>query len=156
MAGDAGFDDLPELLALVAEGMGLAAALALVTQLGGQRIYVEKTPREQHRLARLLGMDMARFLSKHYGGEFIDVPSARSLTGEARARRIAVAAALRRGGKSSNALAAELGVTRRWIIQLRANLKQAGGAPAEKGQGDLFGSPEGEALPPEKSRRARP
>lgn len=156
MAGDAGFDDLPGLLALVAEGMGVAAALALVTRLGGQRIYVEKSPREGHRLARLLGMDLARFLSRHYGGEFIDVPSARSLSGEVQARRSAVAAALRHGGKSSNALAAELGVTRRWIIQLRRNLKQAGGAARERGQGDLFGGAEGEALPPEKSRRARP
>lgn len=148
--------ELPELLALVAEGPGLAAALTLVTQLGGQRIYVEKSPREQHRLARLLGLELAQFLSKHYGGEFIEVPTGRSLTGPAVARRMAVARAAGTDGKSNNALAAELKVTRRWIIQLRRNLKQAGGMTGN-GQGDLFVKErEGEAVHPEKSRRARP
>ncbi|MEQ1890860.1 MAG: Mor transcription activator family protein [Alphaproteobacteria bacterium] len=138
---------LPELLALVAHELGPGQAVVLAQKLGGQRVYVEKAPRQSHRLARILGLEMAVFLSKHYGGEFISVPTGRAALGEARMRRRAVAMS----GASHNQVARELGITRRRVEQIRDSLKTA----VDTGQFEMFsGDAGGETLRPEKSRRA--
>lgn len=154
-----GLPELPELLALVADGLGMGAAVALAQKLGGQRIYVGKSPRDQHRLARLLGLETAQFLARHFGGEYISVPNGRRSGPQARQRRQAVAAS----GASSNQLAAELGVTQRHIFKLRRKIALQDGqgdADGDTRQGDLFGSAEwradeGEPVQREKSRAAR-
>lgn len=141
---------LPELLALVAREMGEAQAVLLAQRLGGQRVYVEKAPRDGHRLVRLLGLEMAVLLARHYGGEYVCVPTGRTALGEARMRRRAVA----QSAASHNQLASELGITRRRVEQIRDSLK--GDKEDDIGQFDLFAADQGETLRPEKSRRELP
>ena len=139
---------LPELLALVAREMGEAQAVLLAQRLGGQRVYVEKAPRDGHRLVRLLGLEMAVVLARHYGGEYVCVPTGRTALGEARMRRRVVA----QSAASHNQLASELGITRRRVEQIRDSLR----TQDDIGQFDLFAADQGETLRPEKSRRELP
>ena len=53
-----------------------AAVDKLIAVFGGQRMYVPKKVTVQHRLADLLGLEQARRLSRHFGGDSMHVAKA--------------------------------------------------------------------------------
>ncbi len=65
--------NLPHALSLVAEDCGLEEAFALASTLGGKRIYIPENP-EDSTLADRVGPNVAASLSRHYAGEYLDVP----------------------------------------------------------------------------------
>ena len=66
--------DLPESLTDMAEIIGLNPTLAVVKAYGGTRLFVPKRMGTQHHLANLLGLEQARRLSNHFGGENLTIP----------------------------------------------------------------------------------
>lgn len=77
-------------------------ALQLSAEFGGLELYVPHNIRDDHVLVRVLGRRAADKLAKHYGGDRIDIPFARSWNLQERNRAIIKAA---EAGKSRNALA---------------------------------------------------
>ena len=67
-------DDLPETARDLVDVVGMNAALRIVDQLGGIRLYVPKIAKDDHALADLIGIDALKELVSMYGGEEIDVP----------------------------------------------------------------------------------
>lgn len=121
--------DLPEdapltaVAAAVAELCGLELAAALVAARRGEVVYVPHTIAAGHPLAQALGLDRARRLAEHFGGERLEVPMA--LADEAAARRRLVLA-LRARGLSTAQIAREARCTQRRVFQI---LAAAGAAP---------------------------
>ncbi|MCF8483316.1 MAG: helix-turn-helix domain-containing protein [Rhodospirillum sp.] len=113
----------------VAEAVGLEIAAALVAKRPGEIVYVPHEIAPDHPLALDLGLDQARRLAKHYGGDRIDVPM--SLTDETLARRRMVLE-LRAAGWTTVEIARRARCTQRRVWQILA---------AESGdprQGDMF------------------
>lgn len=125
-AGDPQIDGLPPLLAEIAEVAGTGAALSLVAAHGGQRIYIPASMGDGHPLVRLLGRDAADALAGRFGPAALDVPRFSASTTR---RRAADAVRLRAEGKSANAVARQLGTTRRHVFRL---------APAEPAEAPLL------------------
>jgi len=69
-------DLLPDELRQIAEEIGVDAALKLVSARGGVCLYVPMVMTPDHPIARLIGMEAARKLSKRYQGERIEIPRA--------------------------------------------------------------------------------
>ncbi|WP_323041560.1 hypothetical protein [Gemmobacter sp.] len=89
-------------------GTGQRIALKLMQNFGGRDVKLPKNPDETHPLVEALGMDDARILCQHLGGNQIYVPHGRP----ARSQRAAVQA-LEREGRSRPQIAAALGITER-------------------------------------------
>lgn len=81
-------EDLPSSLEEIAEVIGREGALKLVNECGGTRIFVPRNLRIQHKLVILLGMEQARRLSSHFGGETLTVVRAANLLRRTRNREI--------------------------------------------------------------------
>lgn len=123
---------LPQLLAALAEAIGVEAALALADARGGQRVHVPKSIDAGHWIARAIGARRAEELARAYGGESLDLPAAR--TGSTLAARRRCDRALAEGASLNQAVAAS-GLTRRGVQWRKANkLRRGAGGP----QGDLF------------------
>ena len=61
--------NLPESLREIMEIIGQPGTMKLVEQYGGTRIFIPSRVRAQHKLANLLGLEQARRLCHHFGGE---------------------------------------------------------------------------------------
>ena len=85
MTPDPRIADLPLSVRPVAEHLGYAAAARLIEVFPGYRLRVPHSVRAGHMLEAL--GDLAHDLSRHFGGEVINVPTG-LLTTEARERRI--------------------------------------------------------------------
>ena len=104
-------DDLPGVLAEIAEVTSCDAALDIALAYGGSTLHVPTPERVGiHGLDSLLGRPNAVSFAERFGGEQIYVPKARR----------AVAARLRLRGLSTAAIAETLGVTRRSARRLVA------------------------------------
>lgn len=66
----------PEVARLV-QIMGVEAALAVVEQWGGTRLYVPKAPAGESELVKAVGDGPAKALAEAFGGEYLKVPLAR-------------------------------------------------------------------------------
>jgi len=110
--------DLPATLREIAALVGIPAAMTLVRELGGTRLYVPATLGEDHLLTRLVGLDAAQRLVAHYQvGMYIDVPLALAATRQARNKVIRARA---RRGATAPALAREWRTTERHIRRILA------------------------------------
>ena len=58
--------------------------MQIVKEHGGTRLFIPKNMNAQHRLANLLGIEQARLLSSHFGGESLNIPR---MAGAKRANR---------------------------------------------------------------------
>lgn len=107
--------DLPHSLADMAETLGVTTTMQIVTAHGGTRLFVPKKIHAQHHLANLLGMEQARRLSKHFGGESLTIPRMASAIRAKRNREI-----VRRydAGDSVRVLAHAYGLTDRQIYTI--------------------------------------
>lgn len=121
----------PALLAEIAALCGQQVAACLLAEFGGQRIYIPKKPAANSPLSCAVGAGFAQKIAAHYGGDYIEVPSANPA--RARARRLARAVA--ESDASANDLAREFQVTRRWVSKLRARRQ------ADEDQPDFFDAP---------------
>lgn len=67
-------EDLPESLREIAEAFGYDVAEIIRSNFAGIRLFVPKRLSDGHRLIGLLGEEMARRLSHHFGGETLFIP----------------------------------------------------------------------------------
>ena len=67
--------DLNGTLEEVAHIIGVSAAVLLAQRLGGARIYVPEEAHIDHPIALAIGLENAKKLSKHFSGEYLEIPS---------------------------------------------------------------------------------
>lgn len=125
-------DDLPLQLRQIAGVVGLQAALLLVRNYGGVRLYVPVNMTPDHVLARLIGFEQAVKLSAEFGGmDHFDIPRAAGALRVVRNRQIAEKFVK---GKSLRLLALEYVMTERAIQKILSEC----GASQEDRQAALF------------------
>ena len=125
-------DDLPQQLRHIAGVVSLQAALLLVRNYGGVRLYVPVHMTPDHVLARLIGFEQAVKLSAEFGGmDHFDIPRAAGALRLVRNRQIAEKFIK---GKSLRLLALEYEMTERAIQKILADC----GATHEDRQAALF------------------
>ena len=110
----------PALLADIARhpsAGGVAAALRLAGQFGGQRVAVPMRAAGSV-IERELGGALAEALVEMTGGEQVDVPSFHARLAIERRRHV-----LTYPGRSANDLARELGISRRRVLAIRAEAR---------------------------------
>lgn len=120
---------LPQVVQELIEIAGADAAWALVREKGGQQIYLPGKVKQDHWLAKLVGLDAAEKICTFYragasGGHLL-IPMA-----SAAQRQAAFGRAIESGG-SNNRVAAELGVHERTVRRHRARIR-------DDKQGNLF------------------
>ncbi len=110
-------EDLPKSLANIVRAIGMPATLKLIERYGGSRVYVPE-PKHitvDHAIARAIGFDAARALSRLAGDERIEVPRAAGAFRLARDRLI-----LRESRTASvSKLALKYHLSERQIYQIR-------------------------------------
>lgn len=125
---------LPVMLQVIAKRVGLAAAQTLANTVGGVETYIPKNPSAEHPLAALIGLDKLNALSVAFGGRSIIVPRGAQ-------RNLKVALADMAGSSREAALA--IGCTQRYVKEVRAEIRAAGGivprkTRAQPDEPDLF------------------
>ncbi|KGJ18707.1 Mor transcription activator family protein [Paracoccus sanguinis] len=107
--------------------LGLPARLRLVANAGGQRRPIpHMASAGNSKLAGEVGADVARWLASRFAGEDIDIPNDTSTARSAKSARLVadiLEAGLTEPTRSANDLARAHGVTRRWVVMLRAALR---------------------------------
>ncbi|MEX2524478.1 MAG: Mor transcription activator family protein [Gammaproteobacteria bacterium] len=114
-------DLLPDSLKPIADLIGLPATISLVESYGGVRIYIPRSPGEDHPLVQRIGLEAAESLARIYDGEPVELPMASAALRDARDREL-----LRRAdeGCSINALAQEFGLSRRQVFRILSRLRR--------------------------------
>ena len=123
---------LPGSLQEIADVIGLAAAIKLAEQKGGQQVFIPNKLSETHWLIGLMGEDKARDLVAyftHETGTHILIPKAEVLR---RAKKAEMVAALLAEGHSANTIAERTQLTRRQIFRKKSQLRASTKLP------DLF------------------
>ena len=92
-----------------------AALTTLIENRGGTRVFIPKRMNTQHRLADLLGIDQARKLSSHFGGETLGIAR-----GVAAKRAVRNQIIIQRYGEGERVpdLAMEFGLTERMVYTI--------------------------------------
>lgn len=102
--------------------VGTDAALRICEAVGGLRPYVPLAMPDGHplfdKLSRAAGEAAARMVFEQYAGDFLDLPKC-----EAWFKHKLRNAAILAGGKPVDALAAEAGLTRRRVFQIKAQAR---------------------------------
>ena len=101
------------------EVIGKANAKMLCAHFGGLRQYIHIQPSPIHPFARLLGMVPMRLLCETYGGYSITLPNGRNEPSKEE-----ILAAIEQGAKTTEEIALEFGVTRRWVLRLMQHTKK--------------------------------
>jgi hypothetical protein len=134
-------DQLPPLLAEIAEVAGLDAALAIAAAKGGQEVFFVSRLTDDNWLVQAVGREKAMLLSDHFtsgrGRIKMNIPLGPIGT-YAQARRMAikrVREALDQGA-SLNQAAAQAGITARSVSRYKSRLKSPTNHP------DLFAAPD--------------
>jgi|SRR5271154_540041 len=102
---------LQELINLI----GPDAAAKLIDLFGGTRLYIPQSPQEDDLLCASIGIEAAAKLARTYGGDRLEMPNPTPR----RARILA----LRQTGCSVDAIARQLGCTRRRVFQVLAEAR---------------------------------
>lgn len=95
--------------------IGEEAAARLIAAFGGTRLYVPHSPEPGDALSNSIGFNAAIKLAQMYGGDRVDVPNPTP-------RRMRILQ-LRAAGYSVDAIARELGCTRRRVFQVLAEFR---------------------------------
>jgi len=135
---DGAFAYLPPTLADIAREAGLPAALKLMREKGGTKVFIPKRAPDDHWLVLLVGREAADRLGAYYasGQVFIPVGDRSSHRAYLRQRRQAVAD-LVENGSSLNTVALETGMHARSVSRHKARLREDDGGLCP---GPLFGS----------------
>ena len=121
----AGWDGLPPLIVEMAEVAGLAAALDIARERGGNRIYIPAKAADEHWLVMLVGRVAADQLIAHFApnaGVELNLP--RGPTG-LRADTWRRMHKMIREGASSVEITRALGISRETVMRHRAKLRDA-------------------------------
>ena len=109
-------EDLPQQVRQIVRVVGMQAALQLVRNYGGVRLYVPTNMTPDHILARIIGFEAAVKLAGEYGGmQHFDIPRAAGALRLVRNREIAEKFVK---GKSLRQLALEYMMTERGIQKI--------------------------------------
>ncbi|MBF0611974.1 MAG: hypothetical protein G8345_03910 [Magnetococcales bacterium] len=68
--------DMPESLKEIKETLGMDAAMAMLQNFAGIRLFIPKKINPTHLLCERLGKELASLLSNHFGGETLTIPRA--------------------------------------------------------------------------------
>jgi DNA-binding NarL/FixJ family response regulator len=115
------------MLEQLAEAIGEEAALRLLEARGGTRVYIPHQPKASDALASSIGLPAAIGLSQIYGGDRLEVPNPTP-------RKVRVLE-LRSHGLSIDAIAHQLGCTRRRVFQVLADAHAGRRGNAERTHG---------------------
>ena len=121
LSGPSPADALGDVFSEIFASIGASAALALSRAVGGQRIYIPREFKEDHRLFSL-GPDICAWLSERLGGKTIEFPLGPAGRRDLEAKMIAL---LNGHGLSANQVAEQVGVTVRTVYQHRRRLKNS-------------------------------
>jgi hypothetical protein len=113
--GEQSHSERSSLIGELGAALGEPAVSRLIEGFGGSRIYVPHFPRPGDPLVSQLGMVAAAKLVRIYGGERLELPNPNS-------RRTRILE-LRRGGLSVDAIARQIGCTRRRVFQVLAEAR---------------------------------
>jgi transposase-like protein len=113
---------LPPLLAEIAEGAGLAAALKLGQDKANKRVYIPAVATADHWLTQLVGLDAAAWICQRYAGDRLLIPP--TLVGQARWRRDTIIRMTDEGGTVME-IAASIGIARSTVQRTRERRKRA-------------------------------
>ena len=102
------------------ELVGELGAQALCREYGGTGLYIPSTIKEDHPLAKLLGLGPARNFSAMYGGEEFPIPLGAPGACTKRAHIIKL---FKSGGLTRRAIAREVGCTERWVSEVTAEIR---------------------------------
>ncbi|WP_300551547.1 hypothetical protein [Desulfovibrio sp.] len=100
--------------------LGQEKAAKLFDAFGGCRIYVPQKPKAKHKIAEAVGFIGMAALCKEYGQSYIELAQANKPT----TKKEHVLALLEQGGKTQCAIAAEAGVSRRYVTMVVAMLRE--------------------------------
>lgn len=107
--------------------LGQPARLRLVANAGGQRRAIPRPANARtSKLAGEVGGDVTAWLADRFGGEDLDIPTDTAAVRSAKSALLVadiLDAGLTNPTRSANDLARAHGVTRRWVMQLRAELR---------------------------------
>ncbi|WP_301181602.1 Mor transcription activator family protein [Thalassolituus sp. UBA3500] len=112
---------LPESIRDIIDLVGISAALRIVEERGGIRLYVPKTPAVNHWLSDLIGLDNMTALVNVYAGEEIEIPRCAAALKAIKDHEIATAEG------SVTELARRYGYTERGIRKIRRRVEEQGG-----------------------------
>lgn len=124
---------LPPQLKFLVREIGLVATIKLVRARGGQQVWLPKKATGDRVLAQVIGREALAKLVAHRGGERLELPKADKILVQMRDRALF---ARREAGATESELARDYGITRRWVYEICARLRQER-AEAER-QGQLF------------------
>lgn len=113
-------EHLPPSVVELIDVVGLAAALAIVEERGGIKLYVPVKADPDHWLAALIGITALEAMVAYYQGDEIEVPRCAEALRAARELQIATEAA---AGDSNATLARRHGYTERGIRKLRRRVE---------------------------------
>jgi hypothetical protein len=111
----------------LAEAIGEESLLRLLETRGGMRVYIPHQPKASDSLAASIGLSAAIGLSQIYGGDRIEVPNPTP-------RKVRILE-LRSHGLSIDAIAHQLGCTRRRVFQVLADAHAGRRSNAERTHG---------------------
>lgn len=103
--------------------LGLKRMTTLTENLGGQRVYLPHSLPPDHTLREVLDNHACQILCEKFGGERIEIPQGRIL---AKLQHKAKIEKWSKEGKSSAWIAKRLGLSNRWIRELKKELRQEG------------------------------
>lgn len=126
---------LPATLQLIADAIGLAAALELCRDLGGTEVYVADRPRAGSPIVRSIGADKAAELARRIGAGTLLVPLGPS--GEGVRKREAIARDLASRQYSHQQIARRCSCHVRTVYRIAARMD---GSDGDDRQASLFGS----------------
>lgn len=110
-------DLLPESVLDLIDVIGINAALTIVEQRGGIRLYVPAKATESHWLADLIGLDALQKLVDVYAREEIEIPRCAATLKDIKDREIASSTA------SNSELARQYGMTERNVRKIRRRVE---------------------------------
>jgi Mor family transcriptional regulator len=65
--------EFPESLVEIKDVIGYEGAMTLLDRCAGTRLFIPKNMKAQHKLSKLLGLEQANLMSRHFGGETISI-----------------------------------------------------------------------------------
>lgn len=121
-------DGLPELMVELAKVAGVEAAVTICDRYGGNRVYIPRHASDHHWLVHCVGRVAANAICEHFAnptGIELELPTGARLT---RTQRRAKLEKLIREGYSSSEITRRLGVTRRSVSRVKADMVKRVGA----------------------------
>jgi hypothetical protein len=101
------------------ELIGAKEAAELCRVHGGVSHYIQTEARAEHPFAPIIGMTAMRVLCRQFGGEWVTVPNGK----KAEPQKAAIVERLEKG-QTQAVIAAELGVTERWVQRVASSLRR--------------------------------